>query len=95
MEAIQLYREIIRTARSFYWPNEDGVPWKDVLRESARKEFEEAREERDPLIVARLLVVGRQCVMDTQVKFNQMEEQMRKHVEGTRSRPDDDPRRQR
>ena len=52
----------------------------------ARKEFEEARHERDPLIVARLLVVGRQCVLDTQVKFNAMEDQMRAHVERTRKR---------
>ena len=86
LEALRLYRDILRTAKSFYWPNDDGVPWRTVLCESARKEFEEARQERDPLIVARLLVVGRQCVLDTQVKFNQMEEQMKAHVERTRKR---------
>jgi len=86
LEALRLYRDILRTAKYFYWPNDDGLPWCNVLRDSARKEFEEARDERDPLIVARLLVVGRQCVLDTQVKFNQMEEQMKKHVDRTRKR---------
>ena len=60
--------EILRTARRFYWPNDHGESWRDVLRREARKEFEQAREERDPLIVARLLVVGRDCVMQTQYK---------------------------
>jgi hypothetical protein len=39
-----------------------------VLRREARKEFEQARAEKDPLIIARLLVVGRDCVMQTQYK---------------------------
>jgi hypothetical protein len=34
-----------------------------VLRTSARKEFEGAREERDPEAVARLIITGRDCVM--------------------------------
>ena len=57
-EALLLYRDVLRTAKAFYWADEKGREWPLVLRESARKEFEEARNERDPLIVARLLVVG-------------------------------------
>jgi hypothetical protein len=26
-EALRLYREILKTAKKFYWPNEDGEPW--------------------------------------------------------------------
>lgn len=33
-----------------------------MLRENARKEFEEARYETDPEIINRLLVTGRDCV---------------------------------
>ncbi|MEL6209733.1 MAG: SWIM zinc finger family protein, partial [Pseudomonadota bacterium] len=44
-------------------------PWNEVLRRNARKEFEEARYERDPLLVARMLVVGRQCLDDALRKF--------------------------
>ena len=44
-EALRLYREILRTTRAFYWPNDKGEPWNVVLRRSARDEFEQAREE--------------------------------------------------
>ena len=83
-EAIILYREILRTARAFYWPNEDGEPWSQVLSKSARKEYEEARYERDPLIIARLLVVGRDAMMQAQNKFTEMEEKMKEHISKTR-----------
>ncbi|CAN0010369.1 unnamed protein product [Choristocarpus tenellus] len=114
-EAVHLYRDILRATRLFHWCNEKGEPWNRILRESSRKEFEQARYERvsfdssvfliqtfcssqdrlrsetsdintldsanlvtpevlhcdeadyicDPLVVARLLVVGRQCLNDT------------------------------
>ena len=83
-EAIILYREILRTARAFYWPNEHGEQWSQVLAKSARKEFEEARYERDPLIIARLLVVGRDAMMQAQNKFTEMEEKMKEHISKTR-----------
>jgi len=38
--------EILRTCNRFYWPNEKGEPWRDVLKKAARKEFEEARYEK-------------------------------------------------
>ncbi|CAM9674572.1 unnamed protein product, partial [Phaeothamnion confervicola] len=70
-EAIRLYRDILRGCRRFHWCNEHGVPWNKLLRDSARKEFEQAREEKDPLIVARLLVMGRQCLNDTLYKVSE------------------------
>ncbi len=56
-----------------------------VLRRHARKEFEEARHERDPLIVARLLVVGRDCLMNVQNRFNAMEQAIKDRVTRTRT----------
>jgi hypothetical protein len=45
-EALNLYREIIRTSRSFYWADpKTGQEWTAVLQKSARKEFEAARYE--------------------------------------------------
>jgi Complex 1 protein (LYR family) len=71
-EAISLYREILRTAKHFHWSDKDnsGRPWNAVLREQARKEFEQSKEETDPLIIARMLVTGRDCVQQIQNKFN-------------------------
>lgn len=73
--------------KAFYWARpEDGQPWSKVLRESARKEFEEARRERDPVIIARMLVVGNQAVDELKRRFNAMEDQVKKRIEKTRLR---------
>ncbi|CAH1435411.1 unnamed protein product [Lactuca virosa] len=39
-----------------------GVMWRDVLRANARKEFEEARFEKDPEVITRLLIGGHDAV---------------------------------
>lgn len=70
-EALSLYREILRTAKHFHWADEkSGRPWNQILRSEARREFEASRGETDPLIVARMLVTGRDCVQQIQNKFN-------------------------
>jgi len=69
-EALALYREILRTAKQFHWCDEKGRPWNTRLKAEARKEFEVARNERDPLIIARLLVQGNDCVRQIQNRFN-------------------------
>eukprot|EP00526_Cylindrotheca_closterium_P021099 CAMPEP_0113646290 /NCGR_PEP_ID=MMETSP0017_2-20120614/24444_1 /TAXON_ID=2856 /ORGANISM="Cylindrotheca closterium" /LENGTH=107 /DNA_ID=CAMNT_0000558161 /DNA_START=39 /DNA_END=362 /DNA_ORIENTATION=- /assembly_acc=CAM_ASM_000147 len=69
-EALSLYREILRTSKHFHWCDESGIPWNFRLRKQAREEFEAAREETDPLILARLLVTGRDCVQQIQQRFN-------------------------
>ncbi|KAF5179752.1 LYR family of Fe/S cluster biogenesis protein [Thalictrum thalictroides] len=61
-EALSLYRDILRATRFFIWPDSHGVLWRDVLRENARREFEESRFERDPEIITRLLIGGRDSV---------------------------------
>jgi hypothetical protein len=70
-EALSLYREILRTAKHFHWCNEKGQPWNALLKSEARKEFEAARNENDPLIIARLLVQGNDCIQQIQNKFNE------------------------
>eukprot|EP00961_Rhodomonas_salina_P281195 3799429-Rhodomonas_salina.2 len=62
LEALRLYREIIRTAKHFTWPDKDGVPFSEKLLKSARKEFELARWEKDPELIARLLIGGREAM---------------------------------
>jgi hypothetical protein len=70
-EALSLYREILRTAKAFHWCDEQNVPWNAKLKVEARKEFEASKEEKDPLIIARMLVTGRECVREVQRKFNE------------------------
>lgn len=73
-EALSLYREILRTAKHFHWCDNQGIPWNTKLHKEARKEFKAAQEETDPLILARLLVTGRDCVQQIQNKFNQADQ---------------------
>ncbi|KAL6649165.1 hypothetical protein ACP70R_013389 [Stipagrostis hirtigluma subsp. patula] len=77
-EALGLYRDILRATRLFAWPDDRGVPWRDVLRANARREFEEARAERDPEVVARLLIGGRDAV---QQALDRLAEASRRAVE--------------
>ena len=72
-EALSLYRSIWRATALFTWSTTadpkasplsptTGEPWRDALRRSARQEFEASRLERDPVAIARMLVVGRDAV---------------------------------
>ena len=61
-EALSLYRAVIRASVLFVWRDTKGRVWKDVIRESARKEFEQDKHERDPEIVNRLILSGREAV---------------------------------
>ncbi|XP_022144304.1 uncharacterized protein LOC111014019 [Momordica charantia] len=86
-EALSLYRDIIRATRFFMWPDSRGVLWRDVLRENARKEFEEARYESDPEVVTRLLIGGRDAVQSALDKLaeKQMQEIDKKQHGGDQS----------
>lgn len=68
-EVLSLYRAVWRASFLFVWRNEKGEEWRDVIRESARKEFEAARHEKDPEMVARLLLTGRDYLDQAMQKF--------------------------
>lgn len=86
-EALSLYREILRTAKHFHWADQaTGEPWNAKLKKQARKEFEESRSETDPLIIARMLVAGRDCLQQVQNKFNEATTQAWKRIEKDSSR---------
>ena len=52
VEVLRLYREVLVMARRFTWANEDGEPWDQILKKTARSEFEELRSETDTLKLA-------------------------------------------
>jgi Complex 1 protein (LYR family) len=85
-EALSLYREILRTCKHFHWTDELRQPWNERLRQQARKEFDESRHETDPLVLARLLVTGRDCVQQVQNKFNQATQAAWKRIEDDNQR---------
>lgn len=84
-EAVRLYRDILRASKTFVWESESGHPWSLILRQSARKEFESSKEEKDPEEIARLLVTGRDCLDQTIRMFNQELEKVRREVDKSRN----------
>ncbi|XP_031489962.1 uncharacterized protein LOC116257391 isoform X1 [Nymphaea colorata] len=75
-EALSLYRDIIRASRFFLWPDDRGILWRDILRDNARREFEEARHETDPETITRLLIGGRDALDSALEKLVQKQKQM-------------------
>ena len=45
LEVLRMYRETLKMTNRFTWNNDDGEPWKQILRKTARKEFEDMRKE--------------------------------------------------
>jgi hypothetical protein len=88
IEALKLYRDILRTSRLFTWTDENGVSWGEMLKLSAREEFECSKQENDPEILARALVNGRMALDDVVDKYRKQQEnfenQFTQHVEATR-----------
>ncbi len=84
-ESLKLYRDILRTTRLFTWPSPQGGTWRDVLRANARHEFEQARLETNPETIARLLVVGRDCLNQVRDKFIDKAKQLEDQVDRTRT----------
>ena len=91
-EALSLYRAVSRASVFFVWRDERGRLWRDVIRESARKEFDAGRLERDPEMVNRLLLTGRDALDQAVGKFLERREKIQREEDGatgTSSRPND------
>ena len=64
-EALRLYREVVKFCGEFTWRAKDGRVWRDVLHAQARKEFEDSKEERDPVILYKMMLTTREAVHKT------------------------------
>ncbi len=84
-EGLKLYRDILRASKLFTWANEQGVPWRIILCQNARKEFEQARFEKDPVIITRLLFVGRDCLNQTTDRYAKAAKAMNDNIDKTRT----------
>ena len=83
-EVLRLYREVLTMTRRFTWSNEDGEPWDQILRRTARAEFEELRTETDTLKLAKFMITWREALGKIHEKVNKAELDMMKHVDSTR-----------
>jgi len=52
---------------------------------NAREEFEAARYEKDPELIARMLLAGRECLMEVQNRVREKHEKVVEHVDKSRT----------
>lgn len=84
-EAIRLYREILQTARHITWADDKtGLSWYERIKQQARADFEENRHEEDPEVIWRLLVSGRDYMMQAQQKLYESQQDVLSHINDTR-----------
>lgn len=76
--ALHLYRTILRYSALFSWVDDHGVAWTQRLRQSARSEFEAARNESDPEVIARLILTSRESVDKVMEKLLEKRDQLQK-----------------
>ena len=69
-EVLCLYRDVWKMTTRFDWKNEDGIEWRDILRRSARVEFEEAKDEVDPLVIAQFVLTWKDVNLRLHEKVN-------------------------
>mmetsp|Transcript_8027 Transcript_8027/g.9155 ORF Transcript_8027/g.9155 Transcript_8027/m.9155 type:complete len:131 (-) Transcript_8027:53-445(-) len=79
------FRDILKVTGRYNWNNENGEPWKDILRASARGEFQQIREENDPLIIGQFIITWRDAINRMHEKVNQVDMKMTSFVDQTRN----------
>jgi hypothetical protein len=79
-ESLRLYRDILRAARRFNFPDAQGRPWGAVLASSARAEFESNRGA-PPEAVPSLLIVGTDALMQVTRRFEVAEARLSSAVD--------------
>lgn len=75
----------MRTTRIFTWETNTGERWSDVLRKNTRKEFEQSRYESDPETIAKLLVMGRDCLNEVRARYIDTAQKIKDDIDSTRT----------
>lgn len=67
--------------REFQWEDNKGREWVERLRESARKEFEDARDEEDSLILYQMVITSRHAMQELKKKMIVKRDQINRNIE--------------
>jgi hypothetical protein len=71
--------------RRFTWANDDGEPWQEILRKTARAEFETMKTETDSVKLGKFLITWRESLRQIHNKVNKAQLDMLKHVDESRT----------
>ena len=83
-ESKRLYRDILRACKNFTWRNEKGQLWSEVLKANARHEFEQSKYERDPILIARMHITGREALNQALERLELAKSRIKDNIDKTR-----------
>lgn len=81
LDALRLYRDILRTARGFTWADKDGKPWRQKLMHEARKEFDDKRNVESREEILKLIFVGQDALFKAQNMVREKRQELLKREE--------------
>ena len=68
-EALKLYRDVLKLTREFTWHDENNRLWAERIKNSARQEFELARDEKDPFLIGQMIVTSKEAIQKVREKL--------------------------
>lgn len=80
IQILRLYRDVLKFTNEFYWNNEKGQCWKDILRKSARREFDLSKDQTDNIHIMKMIVTTRQAISRTREQMFKVQFQLNKTV---------------
>ena len=85
-ETLILYKDVIKLCRKFFWNNNNGKQWADILQKTARKEIENNKLMIDSAEIGKTLVVARESLIEIEKKIFQVHLEMNKFIEETKNK---------
>lgn len=85
LEVLRLYRDVLKSTSGFFWFNERGECWRDVLRKSARREFDNSKYETDPVLLMKMMLTTREAIAKVQQQIFETQQRLTQTVSETRN----------
>lgn len=85
IESIILYRNCLKICKKFYWYNDNGKQWSEILKLSIRKDFENNRKIDDSVEAGKKQIQGRQALIEIDNKLAKVNFDISKFLTATKN----------
>ena len=86
-ESLLIYRDCVKLCKRFYWYNDTGKQWSEVLSKSVRKDFENNRNIDDTVESGKKQVQARQAIIELEYKLFNVNNDINKFIHNTKVEP--------
>lgn len=84
-ESLLIYRDCLKLTKKFYWYNDNGQKWSEILKKSVRKDFENNKNINDTVESGKKQVQARQAILELEYKLVNVEFDIKKFLSNTRT----------